>query len=105
VADKVHGDIAFVEFDKLYIEGNPPAPRIAKLREVINDATPPTRCYAAVPEGKSGNLKLGVACSYCPFKDECWKDSNGGKGLRKFFYSRGPVWLTNVAREPKVNER
>lgn len=104
VADKVHGDIAFVEFDKLYIEGNPPAPRIAKLREVINDTTPPGRCYSAVPEGKSGNLKLGVGCSYCPFKDECWKDANNGKGLRKFFYSRGPVWLTNVAREPKVDE-
>jgi len=104
VADKVHGDICFVEFDKAYIDGNPPGPRIAHLRTVIGQAAPPERCYPPVPEGKSGNLKLGIGCSYCPFKDECWKDANGGRGLRKFFYSRGPVWLTHVAREPKVDE-
>ena len=104
VLDKVHGDIAFVELDKEYIDGNPPGPRIAKLRDVIKSSTPPPRCYPTVPEGKSGNQKLGVGCSYCPFKEDCYKDANGGKGLRKFFYSRGPVWLTHVAREPKVDE-
>ncbi len=104
VADKVHGDIAFVELDKLYIEANPPLPRINHLREVIKNVTPPPRCYPAIPEGKSGNLKLGIGCSYCSFKDECWEDANRGAGLRKFFYSRGPVWLTKVAREPKVDE-
>lgn len=104
VADKVHGDIAFCELDDVYIETNPPGPRISHLRSVIGSSTPPPRCYDAVPEGKSGNLKLGIGCSYCPFKHECWKDANGGQGLRKFFYSRGPVWLTEVKREPKVDE-
>lgn len=104
VADKVHGDIAFVEFDKAYIDGNPPKPRIDHLRDVIHSDTPPERCYDTVPEGKSGNQKLGIGCSYCPFKEECWSDSNGGKGLRKFFYSRGPVWLTTVKKEPLVQE-
>lgn len=104
VADKVNGNICFVELDKEYIDANPPGPRISLLRTVIRNDEPPTRCYDPVPEGKSGNLKLGIGCSYCPFKEECWKDSNGGKGLRKFFYSRGPVWLTNVSREPKVGE-
>lgn len=104
VADKVGGDICFSELDSLTIEANPPAPRIAELREVINTDTPPPRCYDDIPEGKSGNRKLGVGCSYCPFRDECWKDSNNGQGLRKFFYSRGPVWLTEVKKEPKVDE-
>lgn len=104
VADKVHGDICFVELDKEYIDGNPPRPRIDHLRAAIGSPTPPERCYPDVAEGKSGNRKLGIGCSYCPFKDECWKDSNNGHGLRKFFYSRGPVWLTNVAKEPKVDE-
>lgn len=104
VADKVHGDICYVELDNEYIKGNPPAPRIAHLREVIRSDTPPSRCYRTVPEGKSGNLKLDVGCAYCAFKDDCWADANGGKGLRKFFYSRGPVWLTAVAKEPKVEE-
>jgi hypothetical protein len=104
VADKVNGDICFAELDKLTIEGNPPSPRIEKLREIISQDTPPPRCYDDVPEGKSGNRKLAVGCSYCPFKDTCWSDSNNGQGLRKFFYSRGPVWLTRVAKEPRVNE-
>lgn len=104
VADKVHGDITFAELDGYTISANPPGPRIADLREVIASPTPPPRCYQDVPEGKSGNLKLGIGCSYCKFKDECWKDSNGGKGLRKFFYSRGPVFLTRVEKEPRVGE-
>lgn len=104
VADKVHGDITFAEIDEYDIAGNQPEPRIAHLREVIASDTPPERCYPAVPEGKSGNMKLGIGCSYCAFREECWKDANGGKGLRKFFYSRGPVFLTHVAKEPKVEE-
>ncbi len=104
VADKVHGDITFAEIDEYDIAGNQPEPRIDHLRKVIADPTPPERCYPAVPEGKSGNMKLGIGCSHCAFKDECYKDANGGKGLRKFYYSRGPLWFTHVAKEPKVDE-
>jgi hypothetical protein len=104
VANKVAGDICFAEIDELTIRGNPPGVRIGELREIIGDSEPPERCYEPVPEGKSGNKKLGVGCSYCPFKDECWKDANGGQGLRKYFYSRGPVWLTEVKKEPRVEE-
>lgn len=103
-AEKVAGDICWSEIDEYTIEGNPPGPKIAHQREVVNEPTPPSRCYDDLPEGKSGNRKLAVGCSYCPWKDECWKDSNNGMGLRKFFYSRGPVFLTHVTREPKVNE-
>jgi hypothetical protein len=104
VADKVHGDICFAELDNYDIEGNTPKPRIDHLRSVIASESPPTRCYPDTPEGKSGNRKLALGCSYCPFKEDCWSDANGGKGLRKFVYSRGPVWLTEVKREPKVGE-
>lgn len=104
VMDKVHGDICIAELDEVTIEGNSPGPRISSLRGVLVQEEPPKRCYPDVAEGKSGNRKLGISCSYCPFKDECWKDANGGKGLRKFVYARGPVWLSHVAREPKVEE-
>lgn len=104
VGNKIDGTLAFVELSKEDIEANPPGPRINTLRRVIESSDPPTRCYDAVPEGKSGNLKLGIGCSYCPFKYECWKDSNNGQGLRKFFYSRGPVWLTTVKKNPNVPE-
>jgi hypothetical protein len=67
-------------------------------RTVLALPHPPERAYADVPEGKSGNRKLGVACSYCAFKDTCWP------GLREYHYARGPVYLTHVAREPRVSE-
>jgi hypothetical protein len=57
-----------------------------------------------VPDGKSGNMKVGMHCSYCKYRDECWSDANNGVGLRRFNYSYGPVWLAEVAREPKVEE-
>lgn len=104
VCDKVHGDIYFAEIDNLDIEANPPASRIRELRTIIKSETPPKRCYPTIPEGKSGNQKLGIGCSYCKFKDDCWSDANNGKGLRKFIYSRGPVWLTEVKKEPRVDE-
>lgn len=66
--------------------------------EVIASSTPPNRYYHPVPEGKSGNQKLGIECSYCEFKKACYP------GLRTFAYSTGPVFLTKVVREPNVPE-
>lgn len=103
VADKVHGDICFAEIDDIDIRANAPQPRISHLREVIAQDAPPPRCYDDVPEGKSGNRKLSLGCSYCAFRDDCWADANGGKGLRKYIYARGPVWFTRVAKEPRVD--
>lgn len=104
VADKVHGDIGLARVDPETVRLWEPEKRIAHLKEVLAQPEPPPRCYMPEPEGKSGNLKLGLNCSYCPFKRECWKDANGGQGLRKFIYYRGPVWLTHVEREPNVEE-
>ncbi len=65
---------------------------------MVDNPTPPVRSYNAIPEGKSGNMKLGVQCSYCPFKKDCWPD------LRTFLYSYGPLDLVKVVREPNVPE-
>lgn len=102
VADKVHGDIAYVELSESDIRANPAGPRIETLRNVLGSKTPPKRCYEDQPEGKSGNRKLGVGCSYCPFRETCWADANNGEGLKKYYYSRGPVWFTKIVKEPKV---
>lgn len=104
VADKVNGGIAFVELDQHDIRAHPPGTRISHLRQVIQSPEPPERCYSDVPEGKSGNRKLSIGCSYCPVKEDCWRDANGGKGLRRFVYARGPVFLTEVKKEPRVDE-
>ncbi len=67
-------------------------------RNAISQKTPPPRHYTDEPEGKSGNRKLCVECSYCPFKRSCWP------GLRTFVYSRGPVHLSVTNKTPDVPE-
>lgn len=71
---------------------------VDQKRKMLAFPKPPSRGYNDEADGKSGNRKLGVACSYCPFKTECWP------GLRAFAYSRGPMFLTQVVYEPKVPE-
>lgn len=78
--------------------------KMMQLEEALAQDTPPPRAFAPVPEGKSGNMRLGTVCKYCPFKDECWKNMNGGRGLRRFAYSGAPKWFTHVEREPQVKE-
>jgi hypothetical protein len=62
------------------------------------------RAYSPEPYGKSGNECLPMSCSYCSYNKECWKDSNGGRGLRTFAYGHKPIYFTTVTREPKVQE-
>lgn len=69
---------------------------------VTNKVTPPFTRLPTVTEGS--NQKLGMECSYCSYKQECWKDANGGKGLRAFGYAGKVVWLTEVKKEPRVPE-
>ena len=65
---------------------------------MLAQSEPPPRAYQDEADGKSGNRKLGLACSYCPFSKTCWP------GSRTFAYSRGPVTLTKVERLPDVPE-
>lgn len=59
----------------------------------------PSRGYMPEEDGKGGNLKLGINCSYCEFKWECWEN------LRVFYYANNsPRFLTSVAKLPKVPE-
>lgn len=69
-----------------------------KIMMVENTTKLPARAYMPEPEGKSGNEALGIACSYCAFKQECWPS------LRTFAYSGGPKFLTKVVKEPMVPE-
>jgi hypothetical protein len=77
---------------------------VDEAKRVVAAPEPPARRYSAIPDGKSGNMTLPFQCAYCSHKKECWKDANGGLGLRKFIYSTGPRWLTRVLREPDVPE-
>lgn len=96
--DKVAGDICISELAPVVIKHHDPKERIAHLKDVVANPIPPERCYPAVPDGKSGNMKLDTACSYCKHKFRCWP------GVRTFIYSTGPRYLTEVARVPDVLE-
>lgn len=71
---------------------------IASKREMLSRPEPPDRPFEDIEEGKSGNRRLQVPCTYCPFKKKCWP------GLRTFIYANGPKYLTTVTREPKPME-
>lgn len=71
---------------------------VARRRAALASLDMPKRGYLPEEDGKSGNLKLGVECSYCNFKHACYKN------LRTFLYSTGPRYLTNVSRIPDVPE-
>lgn len=77
--------------------------KIKSAKVIIDSDSPPERCYEPVlyKENKSGNMSLCKNCSYCPFKFECWKDTNEGKGLRTFEYSDGLVYFTDLKKEPR----
>lgn len=95
--NKESGGLTFSPLSEKLAGENPPGPAIARQREAVaNDSV--VRCFDAVPDGKSGNEKLGLQCSYCAFKKDCWP------GLRAFLYSGKPRFLTKVVREPDVLE-
>lgn len=72
--------------------------RIRDYRDVISlDRAPACTCEE-VPDGKSGNYKLGTVASYNAFKFCCHPQ------LRTFLYASGPVYLTKVVRKPDVIE-
>jgi len=72
--------------------------RIDHVKKLVEQPTPPDVCYEPIDDGKSGNRKLAVGCSYCAYKKECWPS------VRAFAYSSGPRYLIEVHNEPKVQE-
>lgn len=100
--DKQLGKIAFYEPPKR--DPGEILERIEHVKQVVALDDPPERCYSDTEDGKSGNRKLAIGCSYCAHKFDCWSDANDGMGLRTYIYSSGPRYLTKVEREPDVPE-
>ena len=78
--------------------------KINKVKQIIKSDSPPDYCFAEIPEGKAGNMKLPKECTFCPYKFKCRSDSNNGEGLRVFSYAKGPVYFTKIVKEPNVEE-
>jgi len=96
--NKENGAICVSPLNSTIISHYPPEERITELQEVIAKPEPPERCFEPVPDGKSGNMKLGTNCSYCSHKFRCYPE------VRVFLYSNGPRYLTTVVRLPDVYE-
>ena len=94
VIDKTLGSIA-LDFHAL--EDYNLQALIDHKKAVIVSDTVPERLYEDEPMGKSGNMKLGAACSYCNRKQTCWPEA------KAYYYSTGPVYLTKVVKEPRVD--
>jgi len=102
VIDKQSGEVVVMPLHDM--EMIDPVERIHKLKAELESDIPPDKCYSAVPDGQSGNLKLSTSCNYCRFKFDCWEDSNDGRGLRGFKYSNAIRYLTQVRKVPNVEE-
>jgi len=106
VMDKTNGHLTYLKYDmadesqwywaKLNFFSI--VERIKAIKNIVKLSKPPKRCYEPVPDGKSGNMKLPVGCSYCAYKYECWD------GLRTFVYANGPRYLVEVENLPNVIE-
>ena len=94
VIDKVTGDLTL---DTHKVRERDWASIVGRKESMLRGPLP-ERGFSDLPEGKSGNRRLGIECSYCQFKNECWP------GLRTFVYSRRPIFLTRVVKEPRVTE-
>jgi CRISPR/Cas system-associated exonuclease Cas4 (RecB family) len=110
----VKGQVAFLAADKelghLHLDVYPKRERPWKdilrgIKDELSKSTPPDRYYSDRPDGASGNRSLPMECTYCSYKEVCWRDANGGRGLRKFIYANGPKWFTRIMREPDVPEK
>ena len=102
--DKQNGTLAWLQYDETHtdqpyaeaIDWSVPQ-RIADVKKLVEGPLP-ALCYEDLPDGKSGNRKLAMGCSYCQYKDVCYPE------LRTFYYSNGPRYLTKVVKDPRVME-
>ena len=103
--DKANGHLTYLKYDLTDTEApvyevlkGDIVDRVKHVKKLVEQPEPVEWCYPPVPDGKSGNSKLSIGCSYCQFKDHCYPN------LRVFAYSYGPKYLVDVVKEPKVQE-
>ena len=99
--DKGNGHLTYLEYNNTMDHPNinyDIEERVEHIKEMVKKPEPPERCYELIPDGKSGNMKLPVGCSYCNYKKHCYPE------MRTFLYSTGPRFLAVVENEPNVKE-
>ena len=102
VLNKENADLHLLHIDSMDMINA--TDRIKELKGLVDAKSPPARCYSDEPDGVSGNRVLPISCVWCSYKHSCWSDSNDGKGLRTFKYSKGSRYFTKVYKTPNVQE-
>lgn len=97
VVNKVSGEICLTLLDVLVLPST--KQRVVEVNGVLARDTPPDElCYPPVEKGKGGNEEIGFGCRYCEHKYKCYPD------MRVFQASTGPVYLSKVVKEPRMEE-
>lgn len=96
--DKSNGQICLDLYRRSATDTKNLLERVEKSIDLVASPDLPARGFSDVPDGRGGNKRLCLECSYCQYKNACWP------GLRKFIYANGPRWFTSVVKEPQVEE-
>jgi len=76
VVNKANGNFKYVSASNVDVDSE--MKKIKDTVDYINNNEPFERCYEPTEEtyyGKpSGNLKLGIECSLCSYRERCWDD-------------------------------
>lgn len=97
VVDKQLGKMAYCPEDKPYDVSR----TTTNAFLLANTAIPYPKWRLPLVRETNGNHSLGLECSYCEYKKECWK----AEGVRTFAYSNGPKYLVGPIKVlPKVPE-
>ena len=100
--DKANGHLTYLKYDLENTDNaklkEPIVDRVKHIKQIVEGDEPKRWCHQPVPDGKSGNKKLAIGCSYCQFKEHCYPN------LRVFKYSYGPKFLVEVVNPPRVEE-
>lgn len=95
-ANKDTGELAYLSLPR---EKEIDVPeRVAHLKKVLREPTPPKEFCYPLEKDKEGNTKLGKGCCYCAFKFNCHE------GLRAFKHSGKWTYYTDIKKQPKGEE-
>ena len=108
VVDKQHGHITLDTHEFNHDEIDWEKAISERVSVVNNPDVMPDRAFPEIEDGYvhketkqliiNGNKKLGVNCSYCDQKGNCYGN------IRVFLSSKGPVFFTHVVKEPRMKE-
>ena len=101
--NKSTGEIAVAEARNTNKEKEEVHAKILKTFKSLSNGKPFKRCFTDVPEvfykKPTGNRTLGIECSYCSFKKECWKDLDFKRQLPSKGKNPKWLWYTHISEE------